>query len=263
MSCRITYIVVPTPFSLLLIFVSLRCDSSNLPTKPIDRSTYRIVSVDVIHYIDRQKSHIQKAPYQAFRFETPGMSPETIAWMAFEFVLVRDDSLAGFAATPDPNTFAQYLSSCKKCDDNHYQHSNNNNNNGSSSNDCEPTAGCIFANLGGDATLVSPIDWSSSSSSTSMSSCYGHLANFVRGAPDDQITKLWRLVAETLKEKLLVEVVATTRTATAAAGQKQQQQQPLWFSTAGDGVAWLHFRFDSRPKYYHYKPYKVFIPSNP
>ena len=31
---------------------------------------------------------------------------------------------------------------------------------------------------------------------------------------------------------------------------------PVWLSTAGGGVAWLHVRLDDRPKYYSYAPYK-------
>lgn len=31
---------------------------------------------------------------------------------------------------------------------------------------------------------------------------------------------------------------------------------PLWVSTSGLGVSWLHVRLDSRPKYYTYAPYK-------
>ena len=30
---------------------------------------------------------------------------------------------------------------------------------------------------------------------------------------------------------------------------------PVWLSTAGHGVAWLHVRLDSQPKYYRYRPY--------
>lgn len=30
---------------------------------------------------------------------------------------------------------------------------------------------------------------------------------------------------------------------------------PLWVSTNGAGVAWLHVRLDSTPKYYSYRPY--------
>jgi hypothetical protein len=34
---------------------------------------------------------------------------------------------------------------------------------------------------------------------------------------------------------------------------------PIWLSTAGDGIAWLHVRLDSRPKYYSYGPYRLFL----
>ena len=32
--------------------------------------------------------------------------------------------------------------------------------------------------------------------------------------------------------------------------------QPIWLSTAGMGVPWLHVRLDSRPKYYAFGPYR-------
>ena len=32
--------------------------------------------------------------------------------------------------------------------------------------------------------------------------------------------------------------------------------RPIWLSTAGHGVAWLHVRLDSRPKYYLHAPYR-------
>ncbi len=31
---------------------------------------------------------------------------------------------------------------------------------------------------------------------------------------------------------------------------------PVWLSTAGAGVSWLHVRLDTRPKYYHHGPYR-------
>jgi len=201
----------------------------------------------------------QNAPHPAFRFETPAVSPETVSRQNFEFVLVRDDYLVGFAKTPNPRPFAKFLS-VERCG-------------GGSGGDDENengAAGCVFENLGGDATLVAPKDWSplslSSSSSSSwlskpsnelqqqsqqsVSSCYGHLANFVRGAPDVQIAKLWNLVAETLEEQLMGGAGAAVAGAAI--------DRPLWWSTAGTGVAWLHFRLDSRPKYYQYRPYKAF-----
>jgi hypothetical protein len=31
---------------------------------------------------------------------------------------------------------------------------------------------------------------------------------------------------------------------------------PLWVSTSGLAVPWLHLRLDARPKYYGFEPYK-------
>ena len=33
---------------------------------------------------------------------------------------------------------------------------------------------------------------------------------------------------------------------------------PVWLSTNGDGVSWLHVRTDERPKYYTHGPYRTF-----
>jgi NADH:ubiquinone oxidoreductase subunit len=38
--------------------------------------------------------------------------------------------------------------------------------------------------------------------------------------------------------------------------QNRVGEQPVWLSTAGMGVAWLHVRLDDRPKYYGYSPYR-------
>lgn len=86
-----------------------------------------------------------------------------------------------------------------------------------------------FDNLGGDATLVVP-------SPRGPESAYGHLAAFVRGAPRDQVHALWSRIGELVLERL--------------------SDEPLWLSTAGGGVSWLHVRLDSRPKYYAYAPYR-------
>ena len=66
-------------------------------------------------------------------------------------------------------------------------------------------------------------------------SAYGHLAAFVRLAPVPQRQSLWSAVGETLGRRV---------------GEK-----PVWLSTAGTGVSWLHVRLDDRPKYYGYPPY--------
>lgn len=86
-----------------------------------------------------------------------------------------------------------------------------------------------FKNLGGDAALVVP-------SPQTNEDVYGHFASFVRGAPETQVQSLWCELGRTVSSRL--------------------SDVPIWVSTAGGGVAWLHVRIDSRPKYYHYSEYK-------
>lgn len=90
-----------------------------------------------------------------------------------------------------------------------------------------------FGNLRGDACLVVP-------SPVGEASHYVHLASFIRGAPKQQLDLIWRKVAECLEERLL----------------ERSRDQPVWLSTAGMGVAFLHVRLDTQPKYYGYAPYR-------
>ena len=67
-------------------------------------------------------------------------------------------------------------------------------------------------------------------------SAYGHIGAFVRHAPEPQRHALWERVG--------------------AAMQRRVGTKPVWLSTAGAGVSWLHVRLDDRPKYYGYAPYR-------
>ena len=86
-----------------------------------------------------------------------------------------------------------------------------------------------FANLRGDAVLVVPCP-------VAAPTAYGHLAAFVRTAPATQRDALWKCVGEAMSRRL--------------------SAKPVWLSTAGAGVAWLHVRLDDRPKYYGHEPYR-------
>ncbi|CAN0155155.1 unnamed protein product [Ascophyllum nodosum] len=90
-----------------------------------------------------------------------------------------------------------------------------------------------FRNMRGDARLVSPCrvgDYR-----------YAHLAAFVRSAPKEQVVKFFGAVGAGLEEELA----------------SRQNERPVWLSTSGLGVYWLHARLDSVPKYYTYEPYKT------
>ena len=84
-----------------------------------------------------------------------------------------------------------------------------------------------FDNLGGDATLVAPCPEATGD--------FAHLASFTATASAERQDALWKAVGETLGTRI--------------------GPRPLWLSTAGHGVAWLHVRLDSRPKYYRHAPY--------
>lgn len=86
----------------------------------------------------------------------------------------------------------------------------------------------FFENLGKDAHLIAPTDKCTEAN-------YCHLGSFTATTPLDQQLEIWKLIG--IKGLELV------------------SEAPLWLSTAGGGVAWLHFRFDKSPKYYRHSEY--------
>jgi hypothetical protein len=143
---------------------------------------------------------LAEAEYTAFRWETPELTSASLT-RQFEFVLLDSP---GLARRPDPEAFAEHFGAAQ--------------------------AGvAVFANLGKDAIMVVP-------SPLADESAYGHLAAFVRLAPEQQRHALWQAIGVAMARRV---------------GAK-----PVWLSTAGAGVSWLHVRLDDRPKYYGYGPYK-------
>lgn len=142
---------------------------------------------------------LQQSPFAAFRWETPPLNSAN-AERAFEFVLLQCNALE---RPVDRSAFARHFT------------------------DEEVVT---FQNLSGDAVLIAPCP-------TVTDSIYGHLASFLRHAPEVQVDQLWKTVG------------ATTRSLI--------REQTVWLSTAGMGVAWLHVRLDSSPKYYGYQPYRT------
>jgi hypothetical protein len=144
---------------------------------------------------------LANVPFSSFRWETPSVTRAMLT-RPFEFVLLDSP---GLARRPDPDAFAEHFSGSSKTDV------------------------IAFPNLGGDAILIVPC-------LMTVPSAYGHLAVFVREAPEPQRHALWRLVGEVMAQRV---------------GAK-----PVWLSTAGAGVSWLHVRLDDRPKYYGFEPYR-------
>lgn len=90
-----------------------------------------------------------------------------------------------------------------------------------------------FQNLGRDAQLVVPCP------NHLYSEGYTHLGQFIRNAPSAQWDALWEMVGQEIQAHV------------------DRDQLPIWLSTSGLGVYWLHVRLDQRPKYYLHKAYKT------
>lgn len=142
---------------------------------------------------------LAEVPFTAFSWETPAVTTTTVS-QPFEFVLLDSP---GLARRPDPKAFAAHFS---EVDGNI----------------------AVFPNLGADAIMVVPYP-------VAEPSAYGHLAAFVRLAPESQRQALWKAVGDAMGRRV--------------------EAKPVWLSTAGAGVSWLHVRLDDRPKYYGFKPY--------
>lgn len=91
-----------------------------------------------------------------------------------------------------------------------------------------------FSNLSRDAMLVIPTQQQQAAN-------YTHLFSFLRTASHAQIDGFWKQVAATSLEFL--------------AARPSPVADPMWLSTSGLGVSWLHVRCSSVPKYYSYKPF--------
>jgi hypothetical protein len=87
-----------------------------------------------------------------------------------------------------------------------------------------------FESLGKDAILVSPCPGEGGGD-------FAHLSSFMSTATERRVSALWHAVGDALEARI--------------------SSHPVWLSTAGLGVSWLHVRLDSRPKYYRHAPYKL------
>merc|ERR1719221_546178 len=72
-------------------------------------------------------------------------------------------------------------------------------------------------------------------------SVYRSLGSFFRAAPEQQLHNMLQKLASHIPERMAIRGDPTL---------------PLWVSTAGYDIAWLHIRVDNVPKYYRFKEYK-------
>ena len=170
-----------------------------LDSRPANCAEVMRAWVDDAHFRDLFNALLAEASYAAFRWETPAVTAATVN-KPFEFVMLDSP---GLARRPDTQAFADHFT--------------------------DKASVVTFPNLGGDAILVVPCP-------VVEPSAYGHLAAFVRLAPEAQRHALWQAVGDAMSQRV--------------------SAKPVWLSTAGAGVSWLHVRLDDRPKYYGFGEYR-------
>ena len=184
-------------------------------------------------------------PFKAYQWETPPVNPSTLT-RQFEFVVTNNP---GIDLPPNPRPFQSYFTSGH----NALALEDGEDDDGESQKDV-----AVFKNLGGDATLVAPVPASARTVSDSAPQTnsnseakaktpshpkhspqenYSHIGVFTQYAPQRLQHNFWKTVGQTMEQNL------------------SQTEQTIWLNTAGGGVAWLHVRLDTRPKYYQYQPY--------
>ena len=116
----------------------------------------------------------------------------SLSWdKQFEFVLVDSPYLSKFAeANPDPYTFGEIMKE-----------------------KCQYSTECAFPSLSVGTTLIAPRMLPSVSSKV-----YSHLGAFLRGAPKEQIARVWKIATEQYLKQL-----------------KEDKDKSVWFSTDGTG----------------------------
>jgi len=87
-----------------------------------------------------------------------------------------------------------------------------------------------FDNLGRNAVLVAPAG--------AVPGGCAHLASWCRTAPVEEQHAFWEAVGRAVQCWW------------------EETDAPVWVSTSGLGVSWLHVRLDQRPKYYTHGPYR-------
>jgi hypothetical protein len=141
----------------------------------IERKASPVTFVDVLRWWQNDAEFrsyflalLAEAPFTAFRWETPPITAAT-AHRPFEFVLLDSP---GLASEPDAEAFAEHFAIASA------------------------DSGVVsFPNLGGDALLIVPCPRGP------VTAC-GHLAAFIREAPEPQKHSLWELVGSVMEQRL-------------------------------------------------------------
>eukprot|EP00873_Tetraselmis_striata_P010083 jgi/Tetstr1/430347/TSEL_001972.t1 len=170
-------------------------------------------------FCDAFTEALQGAPFKDFFWETVPVCSRTAGEQPFEFV-VLDAHGALDASSGNPRLFLHSI----------FQ--------GQDSNQVE-----LFYSSSQRVVIVTPCQ-------NGRADDYAHLAAFLRRGPRAQVRELWRRLGQGVEEKL----AAGGDDSCASPGMRPK---PLWVSSNGLGVPWLHIRLDSAPKYYNHALWRM------
>lgn len=166
-------------------------------------------------------SFTQRSKVGAIFFECIPVNTETYSIRPFEFILLPAPTLARryVDSTPFQDQFSRLIPPLSE----------------------NPVIS--FENLGKDATLVVP--GPPKGLRTDLQYCT-HLASFLASAEIEHRSALWRKLG-CVFHQLMSQL------------EESNDARPIWLSTSGLGVSWLHIRIDKiQAKYYNHHPYKSF-----
>jgi len=161
-------------------------------------------------------------PSPAIFFEMPPLTYSNYNTLPFEAVLLESPELR--SSEPDFSAFRDKFSEA-------------------ASEDNESQRIVSFKSLKGDCLLISPCPVKLVSTDTQTVDAFvdfSHLLAFHKNADIGLIQTLWRTTAMQALSAL-----------------EENPARPLWISTSGLGVSWLHVRLDTIPKYYKWEAYKT------
>jgi hypothetical protein len=165
---------------------------------------------------------LASSPFEAFFWECAPANVATASRRPFEFVLKRTDALT----QTEPADFAAFKE--------HFAHQ-------------RPGGPVSFHNLNRDAVLIAPVP------ERTTDHFYAHVARFVRHAPQHESASFFQQVGRLALARLRPPPHP-------AAANTAATTSPMWASTSGLGVNYLHVRLDSAPKYYSHRAFRTFAP---
>jgi len=161
---------------------------------------------------------MNSVPFKSYFWETIPFSDRTAGTIGFQFVCLNAPNLEGLQA--DCTSFGSAHGQIR-----------------------------VFPSLSRDAVLVVPPDRSADGKEVKKYASHSQISTFLRDVDSTERLRLFQELGRTLQVHVIDQAGNFSMLGPTV---------PVWVNTEGSGVPWLHLRIDTRPKYYHYDPFRSF-----